>query len=778
MKKIRRIISMMLALALLGSTAVFPTFADAKYTTEATADGWTKVINDNGVILGYTEGSGVTIIENDGYAFKDLNRNGKLDAYEDWRLDADDRATDLAAHLSNEQIAGLMLLAFDFNIGTGEFGESGIENLDKGIRSLCFYGSAALKSSYLNAAQAYAEQAAFGIPVEIESEPGVITYWPSNLSMGATFDPDLIAAMGRYNSVELRAQGVTSLNGPQMDIATEPRWSRITGTYGEDPKLSMDMAAAYVNGLQSSYNEDGNDLGWCQDSINAIIKHFPGDGAAEGGRESHYAYGAYNVMPGDNFYTLLLPFQASLNLEGKTGAASGVMPSYSVTVDENGEGLAGEATGSGYNYYKITELLRGEMGFDGITVTDYEIPTLRPYGVEDLTIAERFLKIIEAGNDKVGASADIDSMLEAIQLYQEKNGEEATRERMLQSGVRILRNMFRIGLFENAYREASFVREHVGQKEAVEAAKEAQVKSIVMLKNKDGVIRESNGEKPTVYIPMVYTASSVSGRGTVTPAQWSLPLDAKTASKYVNIVTDKLSDTKTGPADADGNATWSSNDIVRASDEEVVACDFALVMIKSPVNEGGGYVKETGTYIPISLQYRPYTANSIYVREQSIAGDQMVVTVDSTYGAQTITTIENRSYFGQTSNVTNEGDLDLVLSTAEKCKNVVVMITAQNPMVFSEFESSVGTILMNFGGVSDDAILQVVTGKVEPSGLLPLQMPANMDTVEAQYEDVPRDMECHVDTEGNTYDFAFGLNWSGVINDDRVATYGVEPLCG
>jgi beta-glucosidase len=97
-------------------------------------------------------------------------------------------------------------------------------------------------------------------------------------------------------------------------------------------------------------------------------------------------------------------------------------------------------------------------------------------------------------------------------------------------------------------------------------------------------------------------------------------------------------------------------------------------------------------------------------------------------------------------------------------------------MIFSEFENKVDAILMTFGGVSDEALCEVIVGKFEPCGLLPVQMPANMDTVEMQYEDVPRDMECHVDSEGNTYDFAFGMNWSGVIQDARTEKYSVEPL--
>jgi beta-glucosidase len=144
---------------------------------------------------------------------------------------------------------------------------------------------------------------------------------------------------------------------------------------------------------------------------------------------------------------------------------------------------------------------------------------------------------------------------------------------------------------------------------------------------------------------------------------------------------------------------------------------------------------------------------------------------------------ENRSYFGETGIITNEDHLDLVLNTTSAVDKVIVVLDVSNPMVFSEFESEVDAIVVGFGGnraanVPDRAFLEIIAGEVEPSGLLPLQMPANMETVEKQFEDVPRDMECYADSNGNIYDFAFGLNWSGVIQDSRTARYKVPPIVG
>ena len=788
--RMKKLVSVVLSLILALPVLSIPALAEGvQYTTENTKDGWIKVVNESGATLGYSAESGVVLIEEDGYAFKDLNKNGVLDAYEDWRLDAENRAADLAEKMKAdyEQVAGLMMLSMDTTAGTGELGQAAKSLMDQGVRTFATAMSFANTNDavgYINRVQAYAESGKYGIPVESQAEPGtLITSWPSSLALAATFDPSIIAGMADSNAKEYRAVGVTSINGPQMDLSTEPRWSRIQSTFGEDPQLSSDFAAAYVNALQSTYDADGNDLGWGAESVNAYIKHFPGDGAAEGGRESHNAFGAYNVMPGDNFYTQLLPFSAALNLDGKTEQASGVMPSYSVTLDENGDALGDERTGSGFNYFKVTEILREELGFKGATVTDYQIPDSRPYGVEELTMAERYLLILEAGNDKVGATTDHENILAAIRLYEEKNGTEATQERLAVTIQRISLNMFRLGLFDNAYCDAAAAKKIVGNKQAQATSLEAQIKGLVMLKNAGNLIRERN-EKPTVYIPMVYDAGSPaveateSSSGTAAvPASANLPIDIRTLSKYVNIITDSVNAPYTGPADEDGNPTMTEADIIPPTAEELAKCDFALVLISAP-STGSGYDSATQSYIPKSLQYRPYTANGLFVRKTSIGGDIVTVEVQDTYGAQVVKTTENRSYFGKTAIASNESDLNKVLDIASKVENVVVVVEAAGPMIFSEFEDQVEAIIMNFGGISEEAILEIVAGKTEPSGLLPIQMPSSMDTVEMQDEDVPRDMECHEDSEGNIYDFAFGLDWNGVIQDERVEKYAVDPIEG
>jgi beta-glucosidase len=208
-----------------------------------------------------------------------------------------------------------------------------------------------------------------------------------------------------------------------------------------------------------------------------------------------------------------------------------------------------------------------------------------------------------------------------------------------------------------------------------------------------------------------------------------------------------------------------SLDVVKkyfAVTEDPGAADAALVFVESP-DGGTGYDRadrEAGGngYVPISLQYSPYRAE--HARAKSLAG------------GDPLEDFQNRSYRGKTVTAVNASDLALVRDTVKAMagKPVVVSVALSKPMVFRELEKDAEAILVTFG-VQDQAVLDVLSGAVEPSGLLPLQMPASMRTVEEQKEDVPRDMECHVDSEGHTYDLGFGLGWSGPIEDARTARY-------
>ncbi|MDR3201841.1 MAG: hypothetical protein LBT54_01680, partial [Bifidobacteriaceae bacterium] len=298
-------------------------------------------------VLGYSQYSKVNLITRTGQVvepttytadgtnpvFKDLDQNGVLDPYEDWTLTTETRAADLAERLKNDpdgvpQMAGLMLYS-----GHQRSWQSPDPTQDQvtflvndDLRHILVASSApsgqmATHAIWNNSVQSIVEGLGYGIPANNSSDPrhgasasSAVEYysantgvskWPSSLGMAATFDPDSNKLFGKIASAEYRAMGLATALSPQIDIATDPRWSRFSGTFGEDPKLASAMSRAYVDGFQTTYaNTDGstpdvydpvaNDAargGWGLQSVNAMMKHWPGGGAGEGGRDAHYNYG-------------------------------------------------------------------------------------------------------------------------------------------------------------------------------------------------------------------------------------------------------------------------------------------------------------------------------------------------------------------------------------------------------------------------------------------------------------------------------------------------------
>lgn len=743
-----------------------------KYSLEDKGS-FTLVKNENGVDLGYSPLSGVTILTQNGLAFKDLNKNGSLDAYEDWRLSADQRAGDLAGRMSVEEIAGLMLYSAHQAIpavsggyfgGTYEgkpFEESGASPSDLNDAQLKFLTedhlrhvlitsvrSPGIAAEWNNKAQAYVEKMGLGIPVNTSSDPrhgadsyaefnagagGDISKWPGTLGIAASFDPGLMKKFGEIASKEYRALGIATALSPQIDLGTEPRWSRFDGTMGEDPDLATDLARAYVDGFQSSDNG-----GWGFQSVNAMVKHWPGGGPEEGGRDGHFGYGAYAVYPGGNLKDQMKPFvEGVFKLEGETGMASAVMPYYTISYGQDTKYK--ENVGNGFSKYLITDVLRGEYGYDGVICTDWGITRDassvdlfegKPWGVEELTVAERHYKVILAGVDQFGGNNDKGPVLEAYAMGVSEYGEEFMRKRFEESAVRLLKNIFRVGLFENPYLEVDATEKLVGNPEFMKEGYQAQLRSVVLLKNHKKVLPIK--KKQRVYIPRRYIAPSTNWFGVQQPERTVDPFNLELVGNYFEVV------------------------------DTPEKADFALVGIESPKG-GVGYDRSDlanggNGYVPISLQYGPYTA--LEARTESLAG------------GSPLEDFADRSYKDKEFTSYNISDMVMVNKTKEEMgdKPVIVVINVSNPLVFSEFEKSADGILVHMG-VQDQALMDLISGVAEPSGLLPFQMPADMATVERQFEDVPRDMEPYTDHDGNQYDFAFGLNWQGIIADDRVAKY-------
>ncbi|MCL2820786.1 MAG: glycoside hydrolase family 3 protein [Oscillospiraceae bacterium] len=725
-------------------------------------DGYCLIVNDGGPTLGISTANKDAIIEADGFAFKDLNRNGTLDAYEDWRLPAEERLDDLVKRLSIEEIAGLMLysshqmLTIRPEILARLYkGKDTRENAwdlsdmqkaflkDDNLRHvlIALIDNAYTAAKWNNNAQAFVECIGHGIPVNTSTDPrhnisssgefdmgsgSPISKWPQHLGLAAAFDPAVVEEFGRVASKEYRAMGIATALSPQIDLATEPRWNRFNGTFGAGSLLCADLARAYCDGFQETDGENEINEGWGYDSVNAMAKHWPGGGSGESGRDAHYAYGKYAVYPGKNFDEHMIPFtEGAFKLKSKTEMASAIMPYYTISYEEDKNG---ENVGNGFSKYIITDLLRDKYKYDGVVCTDWNIThdmldfespiTGKPWGVEDMSVTDRHYKVLMAGVDQFGGNDDAKPVIAAYEKGATELGEPVMRARMELSAKRLLRNIIRVGLFENPYIDAEESRELVGCSEYMNAGYKAQLRSVVMLKNKDNVLPLK--AKAKVYIPKRLTKAGSNWFGMPVPEVECIPVDLEVIGRYFDFVDN--------PDEAD--------------------CAFAF--IDSPENKA--YNKDEG-YVPISLQYRPYTATA--ARSKSIAAPG-----------------DDRSYKGKTISHRYEPHLDMVLDTKKAMgdKPLIVFLKANNPVVPTEFEGSADAILVDFC-VKPEALMDIVSGKTEPSGLLPFIMPKDMATAETHCEDLPFDLTPYTDSCGNAYSFAFGLNWSGTITDERIKRY-------
>ena len=454
----------------------------------------------------------------DGYAFKDMNRNGKIDPYEDWRLPAEARADDLLSRMSLDEKAGLMMhgtaptVADPSGIGLGgAYDLAALQNLIVKQYVNTFItrmaGDTANMAAQYNKVQALSETSRHGIPVSISTDPrhhfqytvgasaGTkgFSQWPETLGLAAIGDDALVRRFGDIARQEYLAVGITQALSPQADLATEPRWSRINGTFGEDADLAKRMVQHYIEGFQ-----DGN-TGLHDGSVVAVVKHWVGYGATKEGFDGHNYYGRYMTYPGNNFAYHVKPFEGAF-----TAKAASVMPTYALP-DGNITiaGITLEQVAAGFSKTMLTDLLRGKYGFEGVILSDWGItsdcdvncrngtapgvaPSFigfgTPWGMEDATKAERYVKAVTAGMDQFGGVTEAPYLTQAVQRGQ------LTEARINASARRILIQKFKQGLFEHPFVDAAKAASTVGKADFIEAGLEAQRRSLVLLENKDKVL--------------------------------------------------------------------------------------------------------------------------------------------------------------------------------------------------------------------------------------------------------------------------------------------------
>jgi len=441
-----------------------------------------------------------------GLVYRDLNKNGNLDVYEDPREPIEARVEDLLIQMTLEEKAGLLFIngavinpdgSIEEKAGAPGFGRvaiNQIENQKMNHFNLWQIPSVQAVAGWHNKLQRYAEQTRLGIPITIASDPRnhfsrnifamaatEFSQWCETLGFGAIGDAELVKQFADIVRREYLAVGIRVALHPQIDLATEPRWPRISGTFGEDAHLTARLGKAYIEGFQGETLQPN--------SVACMTKHFPGGGPQREGLDPHFEFQKGQIYPGNNFDYHLIPFEAAF----EAGTAA-IMPYYGVPTDQTDENVA-----MSFNKMIITGLLREKYRYDGVICTDWGLITdahmvdtiwpARAWGVERLSGAERVLKAIEAGVDQFGGESCPEHVIELVRAG------KLSEARVDQSVRRLLRLKFQLGLFDHPFVDESQLSQIFGSPESRTLSLSSQQRAMTLLKNEGGILPLPNGPK-------------------------------------------------------------------------------------------------------------------------------------------------------------------------------------------------------------------------------------------------------------------------------------------
>lgn len=433
-------------------------------------------------------------------SYRDLNKNGKMDVYEDMNQSIDKRVEDLLTQMTLEEKAGMMFIngAFINEDGSLEAPANATFKIPPATElintkkmthfNIWQIPSVKALAIWQNNIQQYAQDSTrLGIPITIASDPRHyfsnnifsmaakgFSQWPEQLGFAAIGDEELMRIHGDIARQEYRAVGIHEALHPMADLATEPRWARVSGTFGEDAQLSARMTKAYILGYQGEILDSN--------SVACMVKHFSGGGPQKEGLDPHFEFQKGQVYPGNNFDYHLIPFEAAFDVK-----VAAIMPYYGVPMDQTSENVA-----FSYNKDIITGLLRNKYNYNGIICTDWGLITdadmggvvwpARAWGAENLSEEERVLKIINAGVDQFGGENCAEHVVNLV-----KSG-KLTEERIDESVRRLLRQKFQLGLFDNPFVDLNKVDEVLENKEFKASGEAAQRRAFTLLKNEESVL--------------------------------------------------------------------------------------------------------------------------------------------------------------------------------------------------------------------------------------------------------------------------------------------------
>lgn len=456
----------------------------------------------------------------DGHRFRDLDRDGRLARYEDWRLPPEIRAKDILARMTLEEKAGTMMHSTLAGVGSiigDSTGGYDFQSVAREIEQLAITSfitrlpvSPREMALQNNQVQEIAERSRLGIPVTISTDPrhhfqyvlGAasatvgVSQWPELLGFGALRDAALVQRFADIARRDYRAMGIHMALSPQADLFTEPRWSRGAGTFGADPAIARTLVGAYVQGFQ------GGAVGPTSDGVLTVVKHWVGYGAAPEGWDGHNHYGRFSNVDSQSLPLHIEPFLGAFD-----NAVAGVMPTYNILQGAVVNGKPVEQVGAGFSRQLLTELLRENYGFRGFILSDWGItrdcpeacsdpkemqpPSMiaMPWGVETMSPLERYAKGIEAGLDQFGGVNEAAMIVEAVRrgLVNEKRIDESVE--------RILVTKFQLGLFDNPFVDPDAAERLVGSSPDRMEALRAQAQSQVLLKNSASLLPLAPGTK-------------------------------------------------------------------------------------------------------------------------------------------------------------------------------------------------------------------------------------------------------------------------------------------
>lgn len=664
------------------------------------------------------------------WQFKDSNNNGKLDPYEDWRLSPAKRAADLVPRLSTDQQIGLLGEYMWGGFAAGgiapktEEAELGTHEIEAIVKEFSRYTimrwpgeniSATAIARKVNKIQALAESEPFGIPVLITTDPifgaannmestalahqnmaPQIPDWPLVLGLGAINDPAYVKEIGRMHAAQLRALGIRWMLGPQIDFATEPMWSRVYDTFGAIHERVVTLGTAYIQGLQGKEKGVNPFSG-----IVVTLKHYPGGGANQGGMDSHSAPGKYNVFPGNNL-------EEHIEIMKKVIQAANplsIMPNYSIFKDVTYKGKAIEQVSSHYSMVFMQDILRKEIGWDGMVTSDWSAVVLnrddgtagQAWGTEGWTNGQRIKRYVECGGHQIGMGSSPAAVWKAG-----LSEGTLTPKDIAAAAQKVLEVTFASGLFENPYVDESKAAEIVNS--FTQQAHEAMMRTFTLLKNNEAI----------------------------------LPLDKETVDQNgdgkITVYYDGLNDTA-----IEDYVTKVPN---FAATSDITKADYAIVRVSAR----HGYYFGFDGGVPLSYK------DPIMVYDFEKNGPSL-----------TPSTASSRGFTAQAN---NEAALKIAqtieAAIAAKKKNptlkLILVVSMYRPFIISDYLDYIDVLAADLG-MTDQALLDMVfqmrngvqDKTIQPRGTLPMEIPSSQEAVYKSKEDLPND------SQNPTFPAGFGI---------------------